>query len=138
MTKKINRVIDAFSQLLISRCEASAFKKRELWDAFEVRDLGIAEATNGRVRAFHMRALRPFQEEQRYHWHTVEFHMVYILKGSVTYRWQGSKDDIVANAGDCLYQPSGAHNVVHYTDDVEVLEIMMPADYETRRVYDVA
>lgn len=54
------------------------------------------------------------------------------LKGRVTYRRQGSDQDVVVAAGGCLYQPpGGAHNVVDYTADLEVLEITMPADYET-------
>ena len=136
MAKSVERVQNAFSQLRISHYQRSAFKSRDLWQAFEVRDLGIAEATNGRVGAFHMRASRPFQEQQGYHWHNVDFHMVYILRGSVTYRWQGADTSIVANAGDCLYQPPGAHNVVYYTDDLEILEITMPATYKTEKVSD--
>ena len=39
---------------------------------------------------------------------------------------------VVVEAGGCLYQPpGGAHNVVDYTPDLEVLEVTMPADYET-------
>ena len=58
--------------------------------------------------------------------------MVYILKGSATYLWEGSEEPLVANAGACLYQPSaGAHNVIDYSADLEVLEITMPAQYDT-------
>jgi len=58
--------------------------------------------------------------------------MVYILKGRVTYRWEGSSEEITVEAGGCLYQPpGGAHDVVDYSADLEVLEITMPADYDT-------
>jgi mannose-6-phosphate isomerase-like protein (cupin superfamily) len=58
--------------------------------------------------------------------------MVYILQGRVTYRWEGSSEDIVVEAGGCLFQPAGgAHDVLDYSEDLEVLEITMPADYET-------
>jgi mannose-6-phosphate isomerase-like protein (cupin superfamily) len=127
-----NTVMDAFRLLQIAHLSAAAFKPRDAGSAFEVRDLGMAAATGGRVGAFHMRALGPCQGAQGFHWHRLEFHMVYILKGRVTYRWQGSDEDVVVEAGGCLYQPpGGAHNVVDYTSDLEVLEVTMPAEYET-------
>jgi uncharacterized cupin superfamily protein len=137
MMESIARIIDAAKQLKVAECKPEAFKPRGLWPAFEVRDLGIAAATNGEIGAFHMRALRPFDAQQGYHWHRLKFHMVYILRGSVTYRWQGSSNDIVVHEGGCVVQPPGAHNVIHYTDDVEVLEITMPAAYDTIEVDDV-
>lgn len=125
-------MIDAFSLLRIARLSDAAFKPRDAWSAFEVRDLGMAAATGGRVGAFHMRARGPCTGPQGLHWHKLDFHMVYILAGRVTYRWQGSDADVVVEAGGCLYQPpGGAHNVIDYTPDLEVLEVTMPADYET-------
>ena len=122
----------AFDLLRIARMTPQAFKPRDAWSAFEVRDLGMAAATGGRVGAFHMRALGPCTAPQGFHWHKLDFHMVYILKGRVTYRWEGSGEDIVVEAGGCLYQPpGGAHNVIDYSADLEVLEVTMPADYET-------
>ena len=96
---------DAFSRLRIAHLSPAAFKPRDAWSAFEVRDLGMAAATAGRVGAFHMRALGPCSGPQGFHWHRLDFHMVYILKGRVTYRWQGSDEDVVVDAGGCLYQP---------------------------------
>ena len=126
---------NAFAALRLSPCVPEAFEIREQWSAFEVRDLGMAEATEGRIGAFHMRARGPCRGEQGWHYHALDFHMVYILKGRVTYLWHGSDEPVVAEAGTCLFQPpGGAHNVIDYTDDVEVLEITMPAQYETVEV----
>ena len=36
---------------------------------------------------------------QGFHWHKLDFHMVYILAGRVTYRWQGSDEDVVVGGG---------------------------------------
>ena len=37
--------------------------------------------------------------------------------------------------GDCMYQRPGiAHRVLDYSDDLEVLEITIPADFETETV----
>ena len=99
---------------------------------FEYRDLGMDAITDGRVGAFHMRARGPAAGDQGWHFHTLDFHMVYILKGSVTYLWQGAEAPVIAEEGACLFQPpGGAHNVIDYSEDLEVLEITMPAVYET-------
>ena len=72
-----------------------------------------------------------------WHWHDLTFHPVYILKGRVSYRWEGNDDVVVANAGDSMIQPpGGAHNVLDYSEDVEVLEITMPAKYPSIEVGD--
>ena len=95
----------------------------------------MAAATGGRVGAFHMRARRACSGPMGMHWHKLEFHMVYILKGRVTYRWEGCDADVVVEQGGCLYQPpGGAHDVLDYSSDLEVLEITMPADYATIEV----
>src|SRR5262249_39121649 len=47
------------------------------------RDLGIAQATNGMVRAHVIRFVPPCRPEEvsKRHYHDVDFQMVYVLKG---------------------------------------------------------
>ncbi len=138
MTQDVGRLPDAFSALVLSACDESSFRRDGLWVSFEYRDLGAAEATDGRVGAFHMRALGPCDGPMGWHWHDLTFHLVYILKGRVSYRWEGSDEVVVAKAGDSMIQPpGGAHNVLDYSEDVEVLEITMPAKYPTIDVGDL-
>jgi mannose-6-phosphate isomerase-like protein (cupin superfamily) len=41
-------------------------------------------------------------------------------------------DEIAVSAGACLSQPAGMrHNVAFYSDDLELIEINIPADYAT-------
>lgn len=97
----------------------------------------MAEATNGKVGAFHMRATGPCHGEQGWHNYAVDFHMVYILKGRATYRWQGAEEHIVAEARACLFQPpEEAQNVIDNSPDLEVLEITMPARCDTVQISD--
>ncbi len=138
MTQDVGRLSEAFSALVVSACEESSFRRDGLWASFEYRDLGAAEATDGQVGAFHMRALGPCEGPMGWHWHDLTFHLVYILKGRVSYRWEGSDEVVVAKAGDSMIQPpGGAHNVLDYSEDVEVLEITMPAKYPTIDVGDL-
>lgn len=134
----IERLVDAFSALRIADASPGAFTPRDAARTFEVRDLGMAAATGGRVGAFHMRALGPCAGRMGGHFHQLDFHMVYILKGRVTYRWEGARTDVVVEAGGCLYQPpGGAHDVIDYSADLEVLEITMPAEYTTIPIAEV-
>ena len=99
----------------------------------EYRDLGLAEATGGRIGAKHIRAIRPFPQETGWHWHDMTGHFVFVLKGWVRFRFAGVGEAVTVQAGGCLSQPAGvAHNVVARSDDLELIEINMPADYATR------
>jgi mannose-6-phosphate isomerase-like protein (cupin superfamily) len=96
------------------------------------RDLGIAAATGGMVQAHVIRMVPPCTDEARKaHYHDVEFQMVYVLKGSMTTDFEG-QGPITMHAGSCWIQPPKIkHTVLDYSDDCEVLEIILPADFET-------
>jgi len=50
------------------------------------RDLGIAQATNGLVRAHVIRFVPPCRPEEvsKRHYHDVEFQIIYVLKGWIS------------------------------------------------------
>ena len=101
---------------------------------FEYRDLGIGGATEGKVLAQVIRARMPSEGPGDEHLHELDFQMVYILKGWMKTRFEGEGERTL-EAGDCLYQRPGiAHRVLDYADDLEVLEITIPADFETETV----
>jgi quercetin dioxygenase-like cupin family protein len=59
-------------------------------------------------------------------------HFIYVLKGWLKFRYAGVEDVVTVAAGSSLSQPAGvAHNVVGRSDDLELIEINMPADYGT-------
>jgi hypothetical protein len=97
------------------------------------RDLGIASATNGMVRAHVIKFVPPFvaAEVSKRHYHDVEFQMVYVLKGWMTSEFEG-QGAITMREGSCWIQPPKIkHTVLDYSDDCEVLEIILPADFDT-------
>lgn len=101
---------------------------------FEYRDLGIKEATEGRVAAHVIRALpgAPFNGVP--HRHGVTFQLVYVLKGWIEFEYEG-QGVVRLEPGSCVHQPPGIrHREVGHSDDVEMLEIVMPADYATVEV----
>ena len=98
----------------------------------EYRDLGWAAASGGAIGAKHIRALRPFDAETGWHWHDLNAHFVYVLNGWIEFRYAGVADAIRVSAGNSLSQPAGvAHNVVDRSDDLELIEINLPAGYGT-------
>lgn len=97
------------------------------------RDLGLAAATDGMVQAHVIRMTQPFEEGEvsTPHYHDVDFQMVYVLKGWFRSEFEGEGVHTFA-AGSCWIQPPRIkHTVRGYSDDCELLEIVLPAEFET-------
>jgi mannose-6-phosphate isomerase-like protein (cupin superfamily) len=100
------------------------------------RDLGLKEATGGMVQAHVIRMVPPCNPEEvsKLHYHDVEFQMVYVLRGWMESEFEG-EGKVRMNAGSCWIQPPRIpHRVLDYSDDCEVLEIILPADFETTAI----
>lgn len=122
----------ALSALALADAARATFSREGLRADVEYRDLGLAQATGGRVGAKHIRAIAPLPAPTGWHWHDMTAHFVYVLRGSLTFRFAGVAGDVVVTAGSGLSQPAGVpHNVVARSDDLEVLEINVPAAYGT-------
>jgi mannose-6-phosphate isomerase-like protein (cupin superfamily) len=102
-----------------------------LRDYFDYRDLGMVEATGGKLRAHVIRPSGPFEKSGDLHYHVLDFQMVYVLKGWARVHFEGV-GEVRFEAGSCMYQEPGIHHrVVEYSDDYTVIEITVPADFET-------
>ncbi len=98
---------------------------------FEYRDLGMADATGGKVRAHVIRPSGPCERPGDLHFHNLDFQMVYVLKGWARVEFDGV-GEVRFEAGSCMYQEPGIkHRVLEYSDDYTVIEITIPADFET-------
>jgi len=123
---------DAKTKLVLTRLTDAAFHREGPRSNVEYRDLGLAAATAGRVDAKHIRAIKPFDKETGWHWHDMTGHFVYVLKGWLKFRFDGVEGEVLVETGSCISQPAGvAHNVVGQSDDLEIIEINMPAGYGT-------
>jgi hypothetical protein len=97
------------------------------------RDLGISGATNGLVQAHVIQFVPPCRPEEvsKLHYHDLDFQMVYVLKGSIKTELEG-QGAITMREGSCWIQPPRIrHKVLDYSDDCQVLEIVLPADFKT-------
>ncbi|MZR29161.1 cupin domain-containing protein [Sneathiella litorea] len=101
---------------------------------FEYRDLGISDATDGRFGAHVIRAVPGKQAIGDKHIHKLEFQMVYVLKGWVKFWYEGT-GEVTLKAGSCVHQPPGIqHQELAHSDDLELIEIILPADFDTLEV----
>ncbi|MBV9348784.1 MAG: cupin domain-containing protein [Pseudolabrys sp.] len=96
------------------------------------RDLGFAKATGGRAVAHVIRMTKPFNAKDVAipHYHDVEFQMVYVLKGWFASEFDG-KVHTFREGSAWIQPPRIKHTVRGYSDDCELLEIVLPADFET-------
>jgi quercetin dioxygenase-like cupin family protein len=108
----------------------TAYREDGLRDFFQYRDLGIADATHGKVIAHLVRAQNAPEAGTGWHRHEADFQIVIMLKGWARFMY-GDKETLV-EAGDCVHQRPGlVHYLFDYSPDMEYLEIVSPADFKT-------
>jgi uncharacterized RmlC-like cupin family protein len=116
----------------VSHLTDDAFQASGLRSYARYRDLGIAAATHGLATAQVIRFVPPCTDEVRQrHTHAVHFQMIYVLKGWIKSEFEGQGAHVMKQ-GSCWIQPPNIqHTVLDYSDDCEVLEVVLPADFET-------
>jgi|HubBroStandDraft_1064217.scaffolds.fasta_scaffold181522_2 hypothetical protein len=110
-------------------------------DAFEgglrsyakYRDLGMAAATNGLAQAHVIKMIPPCDPAvvSKRHYHDVEFQMIYVLKGWIKGEYDGAGEVTMVEGSCWLQPPKIKHTVLDYSDDCELLEIILPAEFDT-------
>jgi mannose-6-phosphate isomerase-like protein (cupin superfamily) len=103
-----------------------------LRDFFLYRDLGIKDATNGKVIC-HLVKANPDQPPEAgtgWHRHEADFQIVIMTKGWARFMYEDQ--ETLVKAGDCVHQRPGVrHYLFDYSPDMEYLEIVSPADFKT-------
>jgi hypothetical protein len=120
-------------RIAISHHREEDFKADGLRTYAKYRDLGIADASHGLARAHVIRLMGPCNPEEvsKLHFHDVEFQMVYVLKGWVKTYMEGHGETMMKEGSAWTQPPRIKHLIMDYSDDVELLEIILPADFKT-------
>jgi hypothetical protein len=120
-------------RVAISHHRDEDFKADGLRAYAQYRDLGIADATGGLARAHVIRLIGPCNPDEvsKLHFHDVEFQMVYVLKGWVKTYMDGIGETTFNIGSSWTQPPKIRHLIMDYSDDVELLEVILPADFET-------
>jgi hypothetical protein len=123
-------------RVAISHHRDEDFKADGLRAYAQYRDLGIADATDGLARAHVIRLMGPCNPDEvsKLHYHDVEFQMVYVLKGWVKTYMDGVGETTFQIGSSWTQPPKIKHLIMDYSDDVELLEVILPADFETREL----
>jgi mannose-6-phosphate isomerase-like protein (cupin superfamily) len=120
-------------RIAISHHREEDFKADGLRTYAKYRDLGIADATHGLAQAHVIRLIGPCNpaEVSKLHYHDVEFQMVYVLKGWVKTYMEGQGETLMKEGSAWTQPPRIKHLIMDYSDDVELLEVIMPAEFKT-------
>jgi hypothetical protein len=120
-------------RIAISHYRDEDFRADGLRTYAHYRDLGIAKASNGLAAAHVIRLIGPCNpaEVSKLHFHDVDFQMVYVLKGWVKTYMEGQGETLMKQGSAWTQPPRIKHLIMDYSDDVELLEVILPAEFKT-------
>src|SRR6058998_3322005 len=120
-------------RIAISHHREEDFKADGLRAYAKYRDLGIAAASHGLAQAHVIRLQGPCNPEEvsKLHFHAVDFQMVYVLKGWVKTYMEGEGETLMKQGSAWTQPPKIKHMILDYSDDVELLEVILPAEFKT-------
>ena len=128
----LDKVRDAAGDTLFAHVKPldTRYRGDGLRDFFLYKDLGIKNATGGRVIAHLVKANEAPEKGTGWHRHVADFQIVLMLKGWARFMYEDQ--DTLVEAGDCVHQRPGiVHYLYDYSPDMEYLEIVGPADFKT-------
>jgi hypothetical protein len=120
-------------RIAVSHHREEDFKADGLRAYAQYRDLGIVDASGGLARAHVIRLVGPCNPEEvsKLHFHDVDFQMVYVLKGWVKTYMEGQGETMMQEGSAWTQPPLIRHMILDYSDDVELLEVILPAEFKT-------
>jgi mannose-6-phosphate isomerase-like protein (cupin superfamily) len=120
-------------RIAISHHREEDFVTNGLRTYAKYRDLGVAEASHGLAQAHVIRLIGPCNpaEVSKLHFHDVDFQMVYVLKGWVKTYMEGQGETLMKEGSSWTQPPRIKHLIMDYSDDVELLEVILPAEFKT-------
>jgi hypothetical protein len=120
-------------RIAVSHHREEDFKADGLRAYAQYRDLGIVDASGGLARAHVIRLIGPCNPEEvsKLHFHDVDFQMVYVLKGWVKTFMEGQGETVMQQGSAWTQPPRIRHMILDYSDDVELLEVILPAEFKT-------
>ncbi|WP_296337072.1 cupin domain-containing protein [Reyranella sp.] len=95
-------------------------------DFFKYRDLGVADASAGALRAQVMSSSQGMSRPTGWHYHECDGQFIYMIKGWVDLEFEDGKT-IRVEEGDSLFIPGYLrHNEIRTSDAMEILEVSSP------------
>jgi quercetin dioxygenase-like cupin family protein len=118
-------------QFSIQHAKDGNFVQDGLRTYFEYRDLGIKDSTDGKAVMHVIRAREGTNATGEWHRHEVQLQIVYVLKGWAIFEYEGHGQHRL-EAGTCVHQAPGLrHREIAHSEDLELVEIVLPGDFKT-------
>jgi hypothetical protein len=97
------------------------------------RDLDLSKVTGGMVQAHVIKLVPPCDPKvvSKWHYHDVELQFIYVLNGWIKNEFQGQGAHVMKKGTCWLQPPKIKHRVLDYSDDCELLEVVLPAEFDT-------
>jgi mannose-6-phosphate isomerase-like protein (cupin superfamily) len=102
-----------------------------LREYFTYRDTGIRQATQGQFTAHVIKAIAGVQQDATWHKHEINFQMTFVLKGWIVFEFEDVGIVRMQPGSSCYQPPNIHHRVLAYSDDLQMLEIVSPAEFPT-------
>jgi len=98
---------------------------------FTYRDLMVAGATGGKLRAQVMSSSHGLSQPTGWHYHVCEAQFIYALKGWVDLEFEDGRT-VRLQAGESMLIPGGMkHNEIATSSEFELLEVVLPGEMGT-------
>ena len=98
---------------------------------FTYRDLGVADASAGKLRAQVMKSSQGMNQPTGWHYHECDGQFIYILKGWVDLQFEDGRT-LRVEEGDSLFIPGYLrHNEIRTSQEMEILEVSAPGQMGT-------
>jgi uncharacterized RmlC-like cupin family protein len=98
---------------------------------FTYRDLGVADASAGALRAQVMASSQGMSRPTGWHYHECDGQFIYILKGWVDLQFEDGRT-LRVEEGDSLFIPGYLrHNEIRTSEAMEILEVSCPGQMGT-------
>lgn len=105
-----------------------------LRDYFVYRDFGVKDETGGATAAHMVKVIPGQHPHGQWHTHDLGFQFVYVADGWVEFVYEDI-GRVRLEQGSMVYQPPMIrHAEVAHSDDVQIIEVVAPGDFETRKV----
>jgi len=120
------------TKMVVDHLGPNSFRRGEGPRSFlEYRNFGLEEATGGQVQAQVVRTNGACDSSTGWHYHELDIQFVFVLGGWVKTELEGLGEFHMVR-GDAIMVPSRhKHDVTAFSEDFEVFEINVPAEFET-------
>lgn len=120
-------------RFVVGRAKGAEFETDGLREEFVYRDLGLADATHGDFHAHIIKAKHLNGGHNGLHRHFIDLQFLMVLKGWVSFAYP-DQGEIRYERGDAVTVPGNTlHELLDYSEDLELLELTSPAVYKTVR-----